>query len=242
MTILKFIQTAEVSLFPGLTCGNSTTPNGWSSAPNNALELVALSDDADFAQDTSNLSGTSTVDQGYILENIWDTVDFVGVDSLDIELRYGWASAFTNRTWGSLSARIMNGTQVLAAATSGGDFQTVASSITNTTPQNSGAVSFSYVNKYNFISKTGPTITDWNNAILELRIVSTRSGGGSSVARRVYAASVKGQYDAYLPRLKYYNGSIWVSKPLSVNISGNWVYKPLKRWDGSQWVRDILDK
>lgn len=240
MTRLLPVVSAEVYTNPGLTGGNSAAPNGWTSAPNGALELLLESDDADFAEDTSNTSGTSTVDQGYELGNIWDTTNFVGMNSLNIQLRYGWATTFSNRTWSTLGARIMNGTQVLAAATSAGAFQTVASSITATTPTDSSTVAFSYINKYDFITKTGPTITDWNNAVLEMRIVSVRSGSGSSVGRRVYAASVTGDYQAYIPRLNYYDGKSWKSKPLKVYIGGQWVYKQLKRWDGTQWVRDIL--
>jgi hypothetical protein len=43
------------------------------------------------------------------------------MNSLSIQIRYGWASSFTNRTWNSLSARVMSGATVLAANDSGGD-------------------------------------------------------------------------------------------------------------------------
>lgn len=212
-----------------ITCGNSAAPNGWTSAPNNALELIASTDDTDFAADTSNNSGTSSVDQGYLLNN--KPSDFVTMSAASVRLRYGWAAAFTNRTWDSLSARIMNGTQVLAGSTSGGGFQTVASSITTTTATNSAVTAFTYVN-------TTATKTDWDAAVLEMRITSTRTAGGSSIGRRVYAAEITGTYNAYRPELKYYTGSSWVWKPLKVYIGGQWVYKTLKRWDGTQWVRE----
>lgn len=213
-----------------ITCGNSAAPNGWTSRPNGALELIASADDTDFAEDTSNNSGTSSVDQGYLLDN--KPTDFVTMASVSVRLRYGWAAAFTNRTWDSLSARIMNGTQVLAGSTSGGGFQTVVgTAITTTTPVNSAVTAFTYVN-------TAATKTDWDAAVLEMRITSTRSGGGSSIGRRVYAAEITGTYNAYRPELKYYNGSTWIWKPLFVYVGGQWVYKTLKRWDGTQWVRE----
>lgn len=211
------------------SCGNSTTPNGFASAPNGALETIAAADDADFAVDTSNTSGTTTLDQGYILDN--KPTDFITMATVSVQLRYGWAAAFSNRTWDTLAARIMNGTQVLAGSSSGGGFQTVASSITTTTATNSAVTAFTYVN-------TTATKTDWDAAVLEMRIVSTRSGGGSSIGRRIYAAEITGTYNAYRPELKYYNGSTWLWKPLFVYIGGQWVYKTLKRWDGTQWVRE----
>lgn len=229
MTYSKNLSTAA----PALT--NSTTPNGWTSAPNNALEPIEDNDDADFAYDASNNSGTTTQDQGYILVPQIDggLNDLIRMDSVSIRLRYGWATTFSNRTWNSLSARIMSGSTVLAASTSGGDFETIASSITNTTPTNSSTVAFSYVNP-------NASLVEWSSAVVELRISTTRSAGGSSVQRRVYAATITGTYQAYRPELKYWNGSTWQWKPLFYysDLTSNWKYGTLKRWNGTQWVRE----
>jgi hypothetical protein len=213
----------------------SASPNGWTSAPNDALEPIIGGSDATFAHDASNNSGTTTQDQGYTLatgiEGSWN--DLIAMQSLTIQLRYGWATTFSNRTWNSLSARVMSGSTVLAASTSGGGFETIASSITNTTPTNSSTVSFSYIN-------TSAGLSEWSSAVVELRIDTTRSAGGSTVERRVYSATITGNYYAYRPELKYYNGSVWQWKPLFYynDITETWRYGTLKRWDGTQWVRE----
>jgi|WetSurMetagenome_2_1015567.scaffolds.fasta_scaffold761611_2 hypothetical protein len=35
--------------------------------------------------------------------------------------------------------------------------------------------------------------------------------------------------------LKYWNGSIWIKKPLKVFLGGTWQTKPLRRWNGNDW-------
>lgn len=37
-------------------------------------------------------------------------------------------------------------------------------------------------------------------------------------------------------RIKTYNGSAWVGKPMKVWNGSAWVVKPVKRWNGSAWV------
>lgn len=213
-----------------LTCGNSAAPNEWTSAPNGALELIASADDTDYAYDSSNNSGTSTLYQGYELDNM--PTDFVSMATLSARLRYGWAGTFSNRTWDFLRVRITgNGLNLAGGSLGTSSYLTIASSITVTTPTNSSTISFPNIN-------TTATKTDWDAAVLEMQLVSTRSGGGSSVQRRVYAAEISGTYNGYRPELKYYTGSTWVWKPLKVYIGGQWVYKTLKRWDGTQWVRE----
>jgi hypothetical protein len=39
-----------------------------------------------------------------------------------------------------------------------------------------------------------------------------------------------------LGRLKYWDGSAWVSKSLKVWNGTTWDVKPLKRWNGTAWV------
>jgi hypothetical protein len=166
--------------------GDSAAPSQWSSAPNGVIQVIASANDSNFAEDTSNGGGNSLLSQGYLLNDM--PSDFGSMSSLSIRLRYGWAAAFTNRAWNSLDARLMSGATVLAAADDGGTFTEVATAITNTTPVTSGVVAFPYVNP-------DATKAEWDDAVLELRIDSTRSAGGSSVARRVYAGEVTGVYE-----------------------------------------------
>jgi hypothetical protein len=165
--------------------GNSAAPNQWSSAPNGVIQVIASANDSNFAEDTSNGGGTTTLNQGYELNDT--PANFGNMVSLNIRLRYGWAAAFNNRTWASLNARIMSGATVLAAADSGGAFTEVAATITNTTPVTSSVVSFAYID-------TTADKVAWDAAVLEMQIVSVRSGGGSSIARRVYAGEATGIY------------------------------------------------
>lgn len=212
-----------------LGLGNSAAPNQWTSAPNGVLELIASTNDTNWAHDASNLTGTSSLDQGYAVNDTPST--FQSMNTLSVRLRYGWAGTFSNRTWGSLNARVMNGTQVLAGADAAGTFQTVASSVTNTTPVNSAAVSFSYVN-------TAATKANWDAAVLEMEIVSTRSGGGSSVQRRVYAGELVADYNEVIQAtlVKSWDGSTWNSGYLRRWNGSAWVFVLAKRWNGTAWV------
>lgn len=211
--------------------GDSAAPNQWTSAPNGALELIASPVDSTFAYDSSNLSGTSTLDQGYLITDVLSNIE--STNSVSVQLRYGWATTFSNRTWTTLAARVMSGTTVLAAATSAGGFQTVASSITNTTPTNSSVVNFSYVN-------TSASVNEWLGADIELRIISTRSGGGSSVQRRVYAGQLVLDYNAVIPAtlVKVWNGSTWQSGYLRRYDGSSWQFALAQRYDETleSWI------
>jgi len=149
--------------------------------------------------------------------------------TMSVQLRYSWASAFSNRTWDSLTARVISGSTILAASTSGGAYQTVASSITTTTPTNSSVVAFSYVN-------TTARRSVWESAVLEIQIITTRSGGGSTIERRIYAGQLTGTYSTGTT-IKAYSGSVWQAGMLKRHVSGEWKPSTLKRWDGSSWVQ-----
>jgi hypothetical protein len=210
--------------------GNSASPNGWTSAPNNALTLIgAGGQDTNWAHDASNSGGTSTQDQGYEVNTF--PADLYGMLTFTVQLRYGWAGTFSSRTWNSLSARIMSGATVLAGSTSGGGFETVASSITTTTAVNSSVISFSYVNQ------TARRST-WESAVMEMRIDTTRSAGGSSVQRRVYAAQFTGTYSTGTT-IKAYSGTVWQPGMLKRYTSGEWKPATVKRWNGTAWVQEF---
>lgn len=179
-----------MATFPATTTGNiATTPSAWSTKANGDMEVIASANDSTFGADNNNSGGTTSVDQGYLLNDT--PSDFGTMTTLSLQARYGWAAAFTNRTWTVFAARVVKDTggTILAAADSGGTFQQINSAnITSTTPVNSPTQAFSYVN-------TTATKTDWDDARVEMRITSVRSGGGSSVERRVYAAEVTGTYE-----------------------------------------------
>jgi hypothetical protein len=177
-----------MTALPTTGVGDSAAPNQWSSAPNGVIQVIGSANDANFAEDTSNGGGTTTLDQGYLLGNT--PADFGSIATASVRLRYGWAASFTNRTWTVLGARLISvgDSTVLAAADSGGAFTELNSgNITTTTPVTSSVVAFAWVN-------TAATKAQWDDARLEMRIVSVRSGGGSSVARRVYAGEITGTY------------------------------------------------
>jgi hypothetical protein len=211
--------------------GNSASPNGWTSAPNGALTLIgAGGQDTNFAHDASNLAGTTTQDQGYEVNTF--PADLYGMLTLTVQLRYGWASSFSNRTWNSLSARIMSGATVLAGSTLGGGFETVVSGpITNTSPVDSSVVSFSYVNQ-------DARRATWESAIMEMRIDTTRSAGGSSIERRVYAAQFTGTYSTGTT-MKAYSGTVWQAGMLKRYTAGEWKPATAKRWNGTAWVQEF---
>jgi hypothetical protein len=177
-----------------LTLGNSSAPNGWGTAPNDALTRVgAGGQDTNFGDVSQNSTGTSDFIQGWLFNAAFPT-DFETMQSLSIQLRYGW-DAFSNlTTWGALAGRITDstGTTILAAADSGGAYSIVASNITTTTPTNSSVLSFSFVD-------TTASKATWENAIVELLIQRTRVKGGTTNSQRVYAASIDGVYNLTAP-------------------------------------------
>jgi hypothetical protein len=170
------------SLTP-LTVGNAAAPSGWNSAPNGAL---GDNSDATFGNRSTN--GTTTgVDQGWELGDV--DADLDNVDTLAIVLRYGWSATPVNSTWPLLAARVMSGATVLAAADSGGTFETVATDITDTSPTNSSSIPFTYVD-------TGATKAQWNAAVVEIRISRVRTAGGGAQTQNVYEADLTGTYTA----------------------------------------------
>ena len=165
-----------------LTVGNAAAPSDWTSAPNGAL-----GDDSDSTYGHLSLNTTSTYsrDQGWELADV--DADLGNVDTLAIVLRYGWGAGEQVNTWDTLAARVMSGATVLAAAESGGTFETVASTITTTTATNSSSIPFTYVD-------TSATKAQWNAAVVEIRITLSRVKGGDTLEKRVYEADLTGTY------------------------------------------------
>jgi len=180
---------------PATGVGNSAAPNEWNSAPNDALTLIGAA-----GQDTNfgfvNDSSVGIYTQGWELGNM--PIDFITMRSnFSIQLRYAWGTTPTLAIWNSLEARIVSGATILAASTAGGAFQSIATSITTTTPTNSAVVGFSYVN-------TTADKTTWDSAVVELLIDRARNKGGSSEEQRVFALSVTGEYDAVDLTTRYF--------------------------------------
>jgi hypothetical protein len=222
-------QTSTQPFRFGLAAGNATTPSGWTSAPNGAINLLSAINDSTFAYDSSNGGGVTTVNQGYILSDT--PADFEKMKSLVIQLRYGWGSSFDDgggnrRAWQELSARVVrvsNGA-ILAARDSTGTFQRChTNNITTVGAVTGPAVSFSYVNPE-------ATKAAWDDARLELRIVSQAFGSGSTAQRRVYAGTVAGVYDVTDPPQPAPDGfpdpdAAWVWPTVNSSIVGRCYFR-----------------
>jgi len=165
-----------------LTVGNAAAPTGqWTSATNGAL-----GDNSDATFGTVENNTTGTYDQGWELDGVNN--DLASMNTLAVVLRYRWTATPTGlTTWDSLACRVMSGATVLAAADSGGAFQTVASTITTTTITNSSSTGFPYVN-------TGATKAQWDAAVVEIRISQTKTKGGDTTPRAIYEADFTGTY------------------------------------------------
>lgn len=150
---------------------------------------TALSDDADGTFDGQNTNASGGYEYG---RDLADTpANFVSMDAIAIQYRYGWSGTPSNTTWDDVRARIVtsDGATVLAgqASTLIDAWVTIAANITTTTPTNSSAVSMPYVN-------TGATKAQWDGAILQIKWDRTRSKGGSTEVARVYEAWITGTY------------------------------------------------
>jgi hypothetical protein len=182
--------------------GNSTdtTFDGqlWDSAPNGALTLIGASDqDNNFGFVNDNR--TQFFVQGWLLNSL--PSDFKTMNSLSIQLRFGWSATPTNTTWPLLAAKIVNSgvtETILAAATSGGDYQSIQTNITTTTATNSSVISFSFLD-------TAAEKSLWdNNAFVLIGIDRVRNKGGGTEEQRVYALSLTGEYTALDTTTKYF--------------------------------------
>lgn len=142
---------------------------------------------ADGVEIADNTNSNSTLDTTYLLSSV--NANFLSMDGLSWQVRYRVAGAQTNNR--SLSIRIITVSEgiVLAAANSGGNFQTVANNITNTTLTNSAVTAFTYVN-------TSATKAQWDDARVELRLVIVRNMGGDTNGIRVDTLEFTGTYTA----------------------------------------------
>lgn len=143
------------------------------------LELIASHDDADYVYDNTN-----STHEGVASFSLGDMPsDFKTMRSVKINLRYFWGVGSQVNAWTTLRARIFksDGTTALTNKTD------VASSITTTTPTDSGAVTMLGVD-------TTATKADWDGALVYIYFNITKSKGGDVIRKCVSAAEVTGSY------------------------------------------------
>lgn len=143
------------------------------------LETIAGTDDADYAYDAANTTHTGTA--SFALADV--PADFLDMDTLSIRLRYALQSGTRVNTWSSLTAQVVqsDGSTPLTNEV------TVASNITTTTPTNSGVITLTGLN-------TTANKATWDGALVLLRWNITKSMGGDTLEKRVFAAEVTGTY------------------------------------------------
>lgn len=135
----------------------------------------------------------------------------------------------------TLSARIINGGTVLAAADSGGAFQTVSSNVTNTSDTTS-TPTFGYTN-------TTANKTTWDGATLELQQTHSQTKGGDGCHVEVDWIELVGNYTASGTTFQEsMSGSISPSGSLSLTvIPPSWdVYRPISDTSTGNWTTTPL--
>lgn len=169
-----------------LVNGNSVNgPRNWSSQDFATIDEAIASADGSSIGSTANATGD--LDTSFLLSAV--DSDFGSMSALSWRVRYRVAGAQTNTR--SLAIRLVresDGT-VLAAATSGGAFATVASAITATTFQTSSVTAFAYVN-------TTAGKAAWDDARVEFRESTTRNKGGDTNGVQVDTVEITGTYVA----------------------------------------------
>ena len=120
----------------------------------------------------------------YALDNV-DT-NFDTMDTLTFSIQYRLSEASVDDTF-DLNIRIVNGATILAAANSGGTFQSVASNITTTTDTYNTATGFTYVN-------TTADKATWDGASVELQHNVGKSKGWDGVVIEANHAIFDGTY------------------------------------------------
>ena len=168
-------------------------PRAWNAGQdfNNIDEGISAADGSAIGD---NVNANSSPVSSYIATAV--NSDFGDMITYLFNVRYRVIGAQTNTR--DLNIRVVkesDGT-VLAAATSGGAYQTVANAITNTSFQNSDAVGFSYVN-------TGATKEDWDDMRIEFQEVVAKSKGGDTNGVEVDTAEFTGTYNVAVADVDY---------------------------------------
>jgi hypothetical protein len=132
-----------------------------------------------------NTNANATLDTSFLLSTV--DADFGNMDTLLFQVRRRVIGAQTNTR--SLLIRIVKESDgaVLAAADSGGTFQSVEAGITNTTFDNGTATGFTFVD-------TSATEADWNDGRVEIRLVIVKSMAGDANGVEVDTLELTGTY------------------------------------------------
>lgn len=176
------------------------TTNLWASVD----EDIDSPNDADYIRAPNN---TNNADCSLLLgTGVSDS--FLRMSQASIRVRYR-QQGVVNDVIG-LQARIMSGSTVLAASTSGGAFQSIATAIGDTSFTDSAELSFNYVNET-------ADKADWDTASIVFRQTRTAVGGADGCRVEVsafelnlrYTANTAPGLEAYISDPAFTYGSNW---------------------------------
>lgn len=144
------------------------------------LQVIGSANDSTNVHDTSNTSHTGTADYA-----LGDTPsDFGTMATLSVNIRYAWQSGTQTNTWTTLAVQIFQSDGSTQLTNS----RTIASSITTSTPTNSGALAFTGVD-----TTSGKAV--WDGAIARISWSISKNMSGDSLEERVFAAELTGTYN-----------------------------------------------
>jgi hypothetical protein len=158
-------------------------PRNWASQAFGSIDEGIAGADGTAIGDNTNAN--ATLDTSFLLSEV--NADFGNMDTLLWQVRRRVIGAQTNTR--SLLIRIVKEADgaVLAAADSGGTFQSVEDGITNTTFDNGTATAFTFVD-------TSATKDDWNDGRVEVRLVIVKSMAGDANGVEVDTLELTGTY------------------------------------------------
>lgn len=196
------------------------------------LQLIGNANDASYVHDTANTSHTGVGAMG--IDDVPD--DFVDMDTLSVQLRYGLSAAAQNNSWDQLTAQIYRSDGVTPLTD---EVVVAVGPITNTTPINSAVIPL-----------TGIDVTAdknvWRLARCHLRFYITKNKGGDEVEERVSAAELTGTYTPVASPLVT-SVTYWTN-PGTNTITGPWADMPenLVLWVdinyGDKWHRRLMGR
>ena len=175
-----------------LVDGNGTSPRAWSTQAFGDIDEGIGSADGTEIQAATTLSDnrSTSLDTSFTLAAM--PGDFDTMDSISYNVRYRAQNASGDDTLTFGIRIVTSGGTVLAAADSGGTFQTVQTGQNSTwsaTLSNSGATAFTYTN-------TTATATNWNDAQVEFRSTHSQSMAADDNTVIVDTVEFTGTYTA----------------------------------------------
>lgn len=146
------------------------------------LEVIASANTGDYVYSSTNANSTNTADVPFNWPADFDNPS--SATSLSVRLQYALQSGTRTNTWSSLEATLVD-----SGGSALSDTVTLATNITTTTPTNSSVVNFTGLN-----TTAGQSV--WLGAQLRISITISKSMGGDTLEKQVFAAEVTGTYDA----------------------------------------------